>query len=542
MKYTIKYSVKIIFLLLLVIPMLVGCEKNEFSLQEDPPDELSETLFWNNEDDAERALRATYRHDNQTGWWAHFNGWNIVGLRFEAWSDITTDKVPGAGWPIEGITPSNGQVEYRWDSNYARISRANYFLENIDKVDMNEERKAEMIAEVKFLRAHSYFWLSQMYGDVPLVTKTLTFDEANSVSQSAQEQVVNFALEELTAASLDLPWNRPPSEKGRIEKGAALALMGRFLMAEERWSEAAGVYKEIMDSGRYDLHPDFKEVFEDSGENNNEVILAKQYMESVFGEPMTQQAAVPGWFGGYTQFNFLQNFVDRFPMVDGQAIDESPLYDPEEPFENRDPRLYATVLLPQYSVVNEVLYYGHPDSTSQTGAGVTGYGINKFYDHQYSGDTWQYGGDYPLIRYPEVLLGYLESKLKAGDNITQGLLDETINVVRDRADVGPVTVTNDPAKLMEIIRDERAIELALEGGIRYWDAIRWRIAEDAFSGRFYGMDVTDNVSEYDGRFVINDEGHIFIKEREFLEHYYLWPIPQSELDVNENLVQNPGYQ
>ncbi len=537
----LKNRIKI-FLLLIVICALSGCESDEFSLEENPQDQLSESTFWNNENDAEQAIRAVYRAENYTGWWNEFNGYNIVGIKFETWTDILSNKELGSGFPQEGITSTNPQVQYMWSSNYEIIARANYFLENIEKVDMNQEKRLEMIAEAKFLRSYSYFWLSQLFGSVPLVDKTLTFDEANNVTQSTQEEVVNFALNNLEEAVQDLPWERPASEKGRIEKGAALALMGRFFMSQEEWSKAAETYKKIIEKDRYQLAPNFKDLFEDSGDNSDEIIFSRKYMQDVFGEPFTQQAAVPGWFGGYSQFSFYQSFVDRFPMVDGQKIEESSLYDPQHPFEDRDPRLYATVLLPGYSKVNDEVYIGHPDSTSQTGPGYTGYGLNKFYDHDFQGNVWQYGGDYPLIRYAEVLLGYLESKIEAGDPISQNLLDETINKLRERESVqiAPVVET-EPAVLRSIVRNERAIELAVEGGIRYWDLIRWKTAVENIDRKFYGMKVTENPEEYSGRFVINSEGHIFIREKVFHDYNYLWPIPQSELDVNPNLVQNPGY-
>lgn len=541
MKYIyLRLSGKITFFLILII-LLSGC-KDYFSLQEEPKDQLSEATFWNTKDDAVRALTACYRAENWTGWWNNFNGNNIVGIQFEDWTDILSNKELGSGFPQNGITSTNSQVRDMWKSNYIFIARVNYFLENIGKVKMDENEKAAMIAEAKFLRANSYFWLSQLYGNVPLSDKTLTFDEANSISQSTKAEVVNFALNDLTEAVKYLPLKRPSSEEGRVEKGAALALMGRFLMAEKRWPEAAETYKKIMDLNRYVIDPRFKELFEDEGDNSDEIIYARKYMQDVFGEPFTQQAAVPGWYGGYSQFSFLQNFVDKFLMTDGKTIEESPLYNAEHPFENRDPRLYATVLLPGYSAVRGKIYQGNPDSTTQTGPGFTGYGLNKFYDYNYKGSTWSYGGDYKLMRYAEVLISYLESKLEAGSSITQSLLDETINKIRGRAAVhmAPVTET-DPNKLREIIRNERAVEFACEGGIRYLDLIRWKIAVEVLNRKFYGMKVTNDPAGYKGRFIINNTGNIFIQERKFSDINYLWPVPLSELDINKNLKQNPGY-
>jgi starch-binding outer membrane protein, SusD/RagB family len=540
MKYLYKY-LRHSLLVVCMLLVLAGCKK-ELDLQEEPQDQLSEGTFWNTKADAVKGITAVYRDENWTGWWNSFNGWNIVGIKFEGWTDILSNKELGSGFPQVGIVPTDPQVREMWSSNYGRIARANYFLDNISRVTMDEKERAEMIAEAKFVRAHAYFWLSQLYGNVPLVVKTLTFDEANSAKQSTQKEITAFAINELTEAEKNLPLKRVAAEKGRVEKGAALALLGRFLMADKKWTEAAAAYKKIMDLNRYIIDSRFKELFQDDGDNSDEIILARKYMQDVMGEPFTQLASVPGWYGGYTQFSFFQNFVDMFPMIDGKSIAESPLYDPANPFKNRDPRLYATVLLPDYSVVNGKKYIGHPDSTKQTGPGVTGYGLNKFYDPGYTGDRNRYGGDYKLIRYAEVLLSYLESKLEAGEAITQSLLDETINKVRGRAAVNmaPVTETN-PVLLREIIRNERAIEFAGEGGIRYWDLIRWRTAVGALNRKFYGMKITDDPAGYTGKYIINAKGEIFIQERKFSDHNYLWPIPQSELDVNRNLVQNPGY-
>lgn len=533
----------ITFLVICLIIALSGCDKN--FLTENPKDRVSSGIFWKTEKDATGALMGVYRGNKWNGWWNSFNGWNIVGVLFSAdWTDVGSNKESGSGYPAGGIISTSTQVSDMWSYNYMIISRANNFLENIGNVNMDETRRSEMIAEVRFLRAYSYFWLSQLYGNVPLITKVLTFEEANSVTQSPQDSVVDFAINELTEAAEDLPVQRPPEENGRIEKGAALALKGRLLMASHKWSEAAETYKKIIDLNRYSIDSRFKELFEESGDNSNEIIFARKYTQgSEFGEPITQQDAPPGWYGGYTQLTFYQSFVDMFLMTDGKPIDQSTLYDPKHPFDNRDPRLYATVLLPDYSVVNGRIYRGSPDSTTQTGPGVTGYGFNKFWDHNYAGNKNEYGGDYPLIRYAEVLLSYLESEVESGSPISQSLLDETINKVRGRASVAmpPVSETN-PDKLMEIIMRERAVEFACEGGIRYWDLVRWKKASEALNRDFYGMKITDDPANYTGKYKIDDEGHIFIRSKKtFHDYNYLWPIPQSDLDVNHNLKQNSGY-
>src|SRR5690606_27615112 len=108
------------------------------------------------------------------------------------------------------LVPGDAQVvQAIWERAYRTIFKANYFLENIERVDMDANLKKEYIAEVKFLRAYEYFYLSVLYGGVPLITKVLTIEEANSQTRSSLEQVVDFAIAELTAAAIDLPSTRP---------------------------------------------------------------------------------------------------------------------------------------------------------------------------------------------------------------------------------------------------------------------------------------------------------------------------------------------
>ena len=536
---------KIFSLLTLIIFLFSAC-KDDF-LETYPEDSLSEAIFWRDKKDATNALTGCYYYATPA-WTRGLTGWNTYNLLFDLMTDIARTKFPPGnyGLGIHRNLQTNWWAASVWTYNYQRIASFNYFLENIEKVDMDPTEKAEMIAEVRFLRSYSYFWLSQLHGNVPLVTEVLTFNEANSVSQALKKDVINFALDELKQAAIDLPIKRPSSEKGRVEKGTALAIRGRLLMADNQWSEAAQTYKQIMDLNRYSIDPRFKKLFEDEGDDSDEIIFAVQQLEDHRGESMTQKVTPPSWFGGNNHTTIFQEFVDKFLMMDGKTIEESPLYDPENPFENRDPRLYATVWLPDYSY-NEAqgkIFRGHPDSLTmigQTGPGLTGYAPRKFYDEDYKGDVWNYGSDFILVRYAEVLLSYLESILEAGDGITQSLLDNTINKVRGRQEINmpPVTETN-PDKLREIIRRERVVEFGLEG-LRYWDLRRWGIALEVIAQDFHGMKLTDNPEEYDGKYIINDKGHLFSCTRDYYEYNDLWAIPQGELDINKNLVQNPGY-
>jgi hypothetical protein len=532
------------FLLLIVLSIVLsGCEKN--FLSEFPKDKLSEGTFWKTKNDALLALTGCYElelSDEHND----FTGWNSGIPYLCQWTDVARHKQP-TDWSI-GIEyfSTTGRLHERWSFNYKKISRCNYFLENIDNVDMDSGEKDEMIAEVKYIRAYCYFLLYQVYGGVPLVSEILSFDEANQINRASKDEIVDFVLSDLNEAILALPINRPVSEAGRIERGAALALKGRILMGEERWSIAAETYKEIIDMGRYEIDTRFKRLFEEEGDGSKEIIWALRYLQDSYGEGATQYMFLSGWYGGWSEMNIFQNFVDEFLMTDGETIEESNLFDPDNPFENRDPRLYSTVLLPGYTSFRGKIYQGHPDSLSKVGsayAGHTGYALKKFLDEDYTGDPWSYGGDFIVFRYAEVLLSYLECKIENGDNITQDLLDETINEVRGRAEVNMPKVTElNPEKLMDILRRERYVELAFEG-LRYWDIIRWKIADVVINRKFYGFKITNDPGSYNGKYTINEKGYLFSCEKRwnFESHNYLWPIPQTELDINPNLEQNLGY-
>lgn len=530
------------------ILLLFTSSCNEELLEKNPTDSLSEATFWKTEKDAMLALTGVY-HDSPkvASGPFRFSFWSgSTLLRFDLMSDNGDEKDRRLETLTDGnLTSGYWLVEEYWGQAWDKIVRCNNFLDNIGGIEMDEQERNEMIAEVKFIRAFYYFWMTQLWGGVPIVTTVLDYDEANSVSRASKEEVVNFTLTELTDAANTLPAERPNAEYGRITKAAALAIKGRLLMAEKRWSEAAQTYKQIIDMNLYDLHPNYLEIFEDGGEMNDELILVFPRVEDLFGEDMIKHCR-PAVYRGWHQFNVFNNLVEDYEMIDGKTIHESPLYEVHNPYENRDPRMDMTVFISQWTVFQGTQKYdARPDSETKdrlTRRHWTGYAIRKFADEDYDGDVDNYGGDWPVIRYAEILLSYLESKLEAGDPINQSLLDQTINLVRGRETVNmpPVTET-DTDKLREILRRERRVELAFEG-LRLFDLFRWRIAHIKLDEKVYGMKLTDDPENYDEGFTINENGYFFYEDPNFRENVdYLWPIPQTEIDVNPNLEQNPGY-
>lgn len=171
----------------------------------------------------------------------------------------------------------------------------------------------------------------------------------------------------------------------------------------------------------------------------------------------------------------------------------------------------------------------------------SGYCIAKFMDGGFNGNLMNYGGNFILIRYPEVLLSYLESKLEAGDAIDQSLLDATINKVRGRQSVNMPAVTETTANsLREIIRRERSVEFAFEG-LHYYDILRWGTASEELNRQFTGMKLTTDPDNYTAS-AVDKDGYAICQRRVFtIGKSELWPIPLSEIQINGNLTQNPGY-
>lgn len=538
-----KISGKIIYLNILAVGILLsGCEDS--LLDKQPLTQLSADKFWNTQRDAEIALAGVYSLTGGTSWRGQTN---MVFL------DVITDNGSRASLDLallrltEGqLVPTNNDVTAFWNNSYQQIIKCNNFLSKIERVDMDEGEKNEMISEVRFLRAWEYYNMSQYWGSVPLVTTVLTMQEANTVTRAPKEEIVSFVMTELAEAAQNLPETRPSSEHGRIIKSAPLAVQGRLLMSEERWEEAASVYSQIIDMGIHFIDPQYGELFDGSKEESPEIIFTSKFIENQVSNNL-QLIIRPNMDGGWHFINPYQNLVDSYLSIDGETIESSPIYDPQNPFENRDPRLYQTILLPSFSEFDGKAYHGHPDSTSngdQIGGqdpGMTGYSLKKYVDEDYQGDLYTGGSDIPIIRYAEVLLSYLEAEIKRGAPISQNLLDQTINEIRGRASVGmpPVTETN-PDQLWEVLKRERRIELAWEG-LRYWDLLRWREAHIKLNQRFYGMKLTDDPANFT-RFPVNEEGYYFVRQLNFRENVdYQWPIPQDELDINTNLQQFEEY-
>jgi hypothetical protein len=538
-----------IYLLVIAIGffILTSCDKQ---LELSPFTGLDQDMVWASEANAMTALIGCYRGNIGYGLNQFETDWNSYsGLIF---LEFATDNIYDRRATTNGnsslhqltngaLNSSNVSISNYFDNSYLKIARCNRFIENIVRVPTSQATIDCMKSEARFLRAIQYFYMSQYYGSVPLVTKTLTPEEANTVTKATKAELVKFVIDELSGIVDFLPRQKSAVE-GRVNAQAALAFLGRTYLSEKQWGNAATAFKRIIDIGDNIIDPDYQSIFFPANKNSAENIYSVQYLENLAGSFFPQHA-YPAICNGYHIVCPLGSLFEAYEFIDGTPFSyESPLYEYPDLVKNRDPRLAYTLLYDQ-SYFKGKKYTCHPDSTKsvdQLGAGkqatYTGFGLRKFFDETYAGNLMQYGGNVVVVRYAEVLLSYLEAELENGTAITQTLLDATINKVRGRASVRMPAVTElNPDLLRPILRNERRVELALEGQ-RLWDLLRWGIAHEVLKGDFYGAPFpgAQNMRKLNNQDDPYDRWYVISRNFRNPQDYQ-WPIPQAQQDINPNL-------
>lgn len=514
-----------------------------------PGNALSPETFWKTEADIKLAVTGCYE-----GW---ESGDNIFYR--DCGSDNAFSFHVHEGWQVigNGGLSSTNTGEERF--TYETINKCNDVLQNIDKVEFNDETLQERYrAEVRFLRAYRYFILTTNYGDAPLSLQTYTDIAESRLPRTPKAEVEAFILDELTEAADKLPVSYQGEDCGRVTKGAALAIKMRLLLYQGEYAEALKTAQAIQALKVYDLFPSYDGLFQLANEGNEEVILDVQYIENDY-ENWIIGAIMPNGDGGWSSIVPVQALVDAYEMKDGLTIAEAKAqgkYDEVHPFANRDPRLKQTILYagqnwegrvfdPLAKTIevegNEVTNPDYP--YSQSNASKTAYSLKKYIapPSQYA-DIWNTGMNIIVCRYAEVLLTIAEAKIEL--NQIDDELYASIDAVRRRAGMPDVDRTkyHDQASLRELLRRERRVELAMEG-LRRADILRWDIAKDVLNGNVYGCRegvVDPSVADEDLRATLTGE-HFFVEERKFSPHNKFLPVAQSELDLNPKLTQTPGY-
>jgi hypothetical protein len=335
-------------------------------------------------------------------------------------------------------------------------------------------------------------------------------------------------------------------------------------LCNNNWTVASQAAKAAMDLGHYQLHPDYAELFTYDGEESREIIFAMQYLKGVHTHDNHRYLA-SRLAAGVSNEVPTQPFVDSYECIDGLTIDKSPLFNPQNPYENRDPRLHMSVAIPG-TVYLGFQFETHPDSlriwnynasppvrinnTDATNAFATftNYLWRKWTDIRDLDDTQNCEMNITLMRYAELLLIYAEAKIEAND--IDDSVYEALDAVRERVGMPAVPRSSTQAYLRSVVRRERKVELAMEGR-RLIDIRRWRIAEQVLNGPRYGNSKVEFLSEPP----VIDENTIpdysNIPNKDIMRvvetmvfnpgQHYLWPIYPVELQTNTKLVQNPGW-
>lgn len=528
-----------------------------------PYDAYSTDTFYKTEADARANLAAVYNQTAMSGFWEDGNTLVLDAISDNAYCPHSNQLPYFIGLGSATADKTGYANLYSDFFTYKGIKTANYFLENIDKVDMAQDQKDLMKMEVRFLRAFNYARKMMFFGGVPLVTKTLKYGEELEFERKSEKEIAAFVLSELDQAAKVLPLE---NERGRITKGAALALKARVELFVGDYENAEKDAKAVMELKKYDLYSDYNGLFLEKNQNdpnrNKEVILevAYKYPDAASGVSAFYTADEGGW----SLVNPTQSLVDAYETTNGLSIDKDPSYNPDKPYENRDPRLSATVLYPganwnsrifnslQKSMSPKIDKNGK-QQVDEKGAPIfvndfyndanqskTGYGMRKYSAsmNDLSHDPWDNQAiNFIVIRYAEVLLTYAEALIEQNKDLT--VAAKTINDVRARVGM-PAVTESDQDGLRARLRNERRVELAMEG-FRWIDMKRWKIAEKVMNGPVKGVrvgkiDLTTMKIVFTGDNITVGDARKFDPKKD-----YYFPIPQREINISPKLTQNPNW-
>ena len=457
-----------------------------------------------------------------------------------------------------------------WDRYFAGIAKCCTLLENSNHVNLDISRldPAKRVeyennlkdirmwrAEAHFLRAYFNFELLKRYGPIPIIKSTLDINKDYSdTPRPTMKEVVEFIANDcdMAADSLELtPWRNMNDAFGRATKGAALALKSRLLLYAASplyvdfgdideankpsdatlWKAAADAAKAVIDLNQYELAPAYDDLFKNDFQNKEYIFVRRYPSNSDF-----EKSNFPISYGGKGGTNPSQNLIDDYEMLDGTAFDWSDPVKAAHPFENRDERLLATVLM------NGVLFKGKRIATYPGGADAmpnpnatkTGYYLRKFLNENVNIQTGG-GSDghvVPLFRLAEIYLNYAEA-LNEYDP-TNPDIAVYLNKIRGRVSLPDVPSGLTQEQMRTLIHHERRVELAFEEH-RFWDVRRWKVASSTLGATVKGVKITQDDA---GNFTYSP---VQVEQRVFQPKMYWYPIPQSEVLKLHHWEQNKGW-
>lgn len=539
----LKIGMSIIFLTL-----MFSCE--EF-LTIEPTTQVGDETLWSSEGNADLFLNNIYSglpgsfttHDPP-------ENWSDNSMSAHSWGYSTTT--------VKSAIYTADDAPSQW-GHFSNIRKANLFIDKVNSGELGEDWKKQRLGEARFLRAYYYMLLWTHHGGVPIITDVLNLGEQGDEifrSRNTAEETYQFIVDELNAILMDLPVD---TDDGRASRGAALSLKAwcELYWASpyynpsndlSRWQKAASTYNEVINLEKYQLFPEYNAQFMESNNWNQETIFAKAYLGGT-GLGGSREGLQGPWIVGGQQLSWSgvdpsQELVDEYFMANGLPIDHPDSgYDPQDPYANREKRFYESIIYDGSIWVGAemVMKQGvgsrnETDLASKNESTNTGYYIRKGLDPAYAvnGPNQLNSANYIIFRYAEVLLGYAEAQ-----NEFSGPDDsvyDAVNEVRARVDLPPLPGGLTQDEMRDAIYQERRVELAFEDK-RYFDLLRLKIAEEKLNGHMQAMVIENVGGTWTYKVVPATQGEMVFHP----EKNYLFPIPQSAIDRNTNLTQNPGY-
>lgn len=557
-----------------------------YDLDLSPHQDVSQQVFWKNETQVKQGVMGVYdcmkRTGDDTPNVAYFGNYFLL----DALSDIAIAKPLAALENGTSTDRTNAYLE-KWKDMYDGVTKANHALQNIGSADMPEEDKDRYLAEVRFLRGLYYFHLLDFYGGVPIYDESWNLAETYDKMlepRSSVEEVRSFILADLDFAVRHLPYSWDAADYGRATKTAAIALRGKVYLYAQEWTKAKADFEELVhNNSTYgcSLNSDYASMFKPDTDVNPEMIFfisnsggagdANDGMKMAFYHGNRSTYA-----SGWATSSLDPDFVDTYEMKDGKVFnwnDYIPGYKKMTPAErlkvlsckqkngkvtaypaarkkimeaysDRDPRLNQTCITPYDSILGwnankeRMMEYvifetAGPKATN----GYVEQAVSRWYYFRKFVPEGDWNGritdrnhtpvNFPLIRYADVLLMLAECYNELGET---DLAVKYINEVRARPSTHMPGLNSGPAwleartkdQIKERLMHERGVEFAGEG-IRYSDIRRWRVAEKLCNR---------TKKEIHG----NKRQVTKFKERD-----YLWPIPGTEIEMNNKLTQNAGW-
>lgn len=561
----------ILSIIALILLTTTGCQKLDLN----PLSEGSSENWYKNENEIVLALNDLYRGAL----------WPIESNRLfhtDRFTDDWNQRESIYEWIAGSITSEFGDAVRTWGDSYKGIARATAILNSLDNAagNIQQDRLNQLKGEASFFRACFYSYLVFLYGDVPLVTDYMTIEEAFETGRTDKAVVLEQIYKDFDVAIQYLPVSSTGVQ--RATKGAAYAFKARIATWMLDYPTARDAAKACMDLRVYSLHADYRELFLKSTTASPELIFTIPRSRELEGAGLNAASFVTRTSGGTATAQPSWELFATYTCRDGLPIDQSPLFDPQNPFKNRDPRCAATNVefgtphlgfiydpgvAQVLNLTTNQMVTNRDALLNDQFAAYNGMCLRKFVDQSWA-DLRETDMDLKLMRYADVLLMYAEAKIELNEIDASTLA--ALNQVRARAykvntsqtTLYPSITETDQVKLRKIFRMERRVELAWEGR-RWFDLIRWRLAEVSLTRPVYALPIRvgliQNIASGDYFWPkntvpkIDDNGLADFTDmyatgkiravvpRNFSNRQYLYPIPFREVLINKNITQNPGY-